>query len=83
MRYTDARMTILAEELLRDIDKDTVDFVPNYDDSMSEPDVLPARVPNLLLNGFSGIAVGMASNIPPHSLIELVDVLLYLLVHKV
>ncbi|ECL2470805.1 DNA gyrase subunit A [Campylobacter coli] len=82
MRYTEARTTILAEELLRDIDKDTVDFVPNYDDSMSEPDVLPARVPNLLLNGSSGIAVGMATNIPPHSLNELVDGLLYLLDHK-
>ncbi|WP_228606976.1 DNA gyrase subunit A [Campylobacter coli] len=82
MRYTEARMTILAEELLRDIDKDTVDFVPNYDDSMSEPDVLPARVPNLLLNGSSGIAVGMATNIPPHSLNELVDGFLYLLDHK-
>ncbi|EKK7089206.1 DNA gyrase subunit A [Campylobacter coli] len=82
MRYTEARMTILAEELLRDIDKDTVDFVPNYDDSMSEPDVLPARVPNLLLNGSSGIAVGMATNIPPHSLNELVDGLLYLLDHE-
>ncbi|HEE6714122.1 TPA: DNA gyrase subunit A [Campylobacter coli] len=82
MRYTEARMTILAEEFLRDIDKDTVDFVPNYDDSMSEPDVLPARVPNLLLNGSSGIAVGMATNIPPHSLNELVDGLLYLLDHK-
>lgn len=82
MRYTEARMTILAEELLRDIDKDTVDFVPNYDDSMSEPDVLPARVPNLLLNGSSGIAVGMATNIPPHSLNELVDGLLCLLDHK-
>ncbi|EAK7262666.1 DNA gyrase subunit A [Campylobacter coli] len=82
MRYTEARMTILAEELLRDIDKDTVDFVPNYDDSMSEPDVLPARVPNLLLNGSSGIAVGMATNIPPHSLNELVDGILYLLDHK-
>ncbi|EOF7417675.1 DNA gyrase subunit A [Campylobacter coli] len=82
MRYTEARMTILAEELLRDIDKDTVDFVPNYDDSMSEPDVLPARVPNLLLNGSSGIAVGMATNIPPHSLNELVDGLLYLLDYK-
>ncbi len=82
MRYTEARMTILAEELLHDIDKDTVDFVPNYDDSMSEPDVLPARVPNLLLNGSSGIAVGMATNIPPHSLNELVDGLLYLLDHK-
>ncbi|NPA81289.1 MAG: DNA gyrase subunit A [Epsilonproteobacteria bacterium] len=73
MRYTEARMTKLAEELLRDIDKDTVDFVPNYDDSMKEPDVLPSRVPNLLLNGSSGIAVGMATNIPPHRLDELID----------
>ncbi|TQR31855.1 DNA gyrase subunit A [Campylobacter sp. MIT 99-7217] len=82
MRYTEARMTILAEELLRDIDKDTVDFTPNYDDSMQEPDVLPARVPNLLLNGSSGIAVGMATNIPPHSLNELIDGLLHLLDNK-
>ncbi len=73
MRYTEARMTKLAEELLRDIDKDTVDFVPNYDDSLKEPDVLPSRVPNLLLNGSSGIAVGMATNIPPHRLDELID----------
>ncbi len=79
MRYTEARMTKLAQELLEDIDKDTVDFVPNYDDSLSEPDVLPSRIPNLLLNGSSGIAVGMATNIPPHSLIELVDAhLMYL-----
>jgi DNA gyrase subunit A len=76
MRYTEARMTRLAEELLRDIDKGTVDFIPNYDDSMREPDVLPSRVPNLLLNGSSGIAVGMATNIPPHRLDELIDALL-------
>ncbi|HDX6330159.1 DNA gyrase subunit A [Campylobacter fetus] len=82
MRYTEARMTVLAEELLRDLDKDTVDFIPNYDDSLSEPDVLPARVPNLLLNGSSGIAVGMATNIPPHSLDELVNGLLTLLDDK-
>jgi len=79
MRYTEARMTPLAEELLRDLDKDTVDFVPNYDDSMIEPDVLPSRVPNLLLNGSSGIAVGMATNIPPHCLDELLDALLLLI----
>ncbi len=79
MRYTEARMTSLAEELLRDIDKDTVDFIPNYDDTLSEPDVLPTRVPNLLLNGSSGIAVGMATNIPPHRLDELIDALLVLL----
>lgn len=82
MRYTEARMTVLAEELLKDLDKDTVDFIPNYDDSMVEPDVLPARVPNLLLNGSSGIAVGMATNIPPHSFDELVDGLLVLLDDK-
>ncbi|SFV89940.1 DNA gyrase subunit A [hydrothermal vent metagenome] len=76
MRYTEARMTKIAEELLGDIEKDTVDFVPNYDDSMVEPDVLPSRVPNLLLNGSSGIAVGMATNIPPHRLTELVDALI-------
>lgn len=79
MRYTEARMTTLAEELLRDIDKDTVDFVPNYDDSMEEPDVLPSRVPNLLLNGSSGIAVGMATNIPPHNPTELINALLVLI----
>jgi len=75
MRYTEARMTKIAEELLGDLEKDTVDYVPNYDDSMSEPDVLPARVPNLLLNGSSGIAVGMATNIPPHRLDELIQAL--------
>ncbi|WP_457597373.1 DNA gyrase subunit A [Hydrogenimonas sp.] len=79
MRYTEARMTRLAEELLRDIEKDTVDFIPNYDDTMQEPDVLPSRVPNLLLNGSNGIAVGMATNIPPHRLDELVDALLVLI----
>ncbi len=79
MRYTEARMTKLSEELLRDIEKDTVDFIPNYDDSMSEPDVLPSRVPNLLLNGSSGIAVGMATNIPPHRLDELIEALLLLI----
>ena len=78
MRYTEARMTALSEELLKDLDKDTVDFVPNYDDSLKEPDVLPSRVPNLLLNGSSGIAVGMATNIPPHCLDELIDALLLL-----
>ncbi|MBD3838845.1 MAG: DNA gyrase subunit A [Epsilonproteobacteria bacterium] len=76
MRYTEARMTKLAEELISDIDKDTVDFVTNYDDSMQEPDVLPSRVPNLLLNGSSGIAVGMATNIPPHRLDELIEALI-------
>ena len=79
MRYTEARMTSLSEELLKDIDKETVDFIPNYDDSMSEPDVLPSRIPNLLINGSSGIAVGMATNIPPHNLGEVIDALLYLI----
>jgi len=79
MRYTEARMTKIAEELLRDLEKDTVDFIPNYDDSMSEPDVLPSRVPNLLLNGSSGIAVGMATNIPPHRMDELIEALLHIL----
>jgi DNA gyrase subunit A len=79
MRYTEARMTQLSEELLKDLDKDTVDFVANYDDSMKEPDVLPSRVPNLLLNGSSGIAVGMATNIPPHCLDELIGALLLLI----
>ncbi len=79
MRYTEARMTPLAEELLKDINKDTVDFIPNYDDTLQEPDVLPSRVPNLLLNGSSGIAVGMATNIPPHRLDELVEALLLLI----
>ena len=75
MRYTESRLTALAEELLADIDKDTVEFVPNYDESRTEPTVLPSRVPNLLINGSSGIAVGMATNIPPHSLTEVIDAL--------
>ena len=73
MRYTEIRMARIAAELLADIDKNTVDFVPNYDESESEPAVLPTRVPNLLVNGSSGIAVGMATNIPPHNLTEVVD----------
>ena len=73
MRYTEVRMTHISAELLTDLNKDTVDFVPNYDDTMKEPSVLPAKIPNLLLNGSSGIAVGMATNIPPHNLGELVD----------
>jgi DNA gyrase subunit A len=73
MRYTEIRMARLAEELLADLEKDTVDFVPNYDASMEEPTVLPARLPALLLNGSSGIAVGVATNIPPHNLSELID----------
>ncbi len=73
MRYTECRLTRLATELLRDIDADTVDFVPNYDESRKEPSVLPSRFPNLLVNGSSGIAVGMATNIPPHNLGETID----------
>ena len=73
MRYTEVRMSRIAGELLADIDKETVDFVPNYDESETEPSVLPTRVPNLLVNGSSGIAVGMATNIPPHNLGEIVD----------
>src|SRR5579863_5270888 len=73
MRYTEARLTPLATELLADIDKETVDFGPNYDESRVEPKVLPTRVPNLLMNGSSGIAVGMATNIPPHNLREVIE----------
>src|SRR5579875_1353574 len=72
MRYTEARLARIAMEMLRDIDMDTVDFVPNYDSTRTEPVVLPARFPNLLVNGSSGIAVGMATNIPPHNLSEVV-----------
>ena len=73
MRYTEARLARIATELLRDIDADTVDFVPNYDERRREPSVLPSRFPNLLVNGSSGIAVGMATNIPPHNLSEVID----------
>lgn len=78
-RYTEARMGLLAEELLADIDKDTVDFVPNYDGSSKEPVVLPSRIPNLLINGSSGIAVGMATSIPPHNIGEIIDATLALI----
>jgi len=73
MRYTEARLKKIAEETLADIDKDTVDFQPNFDDSLTEPTVLPTRIPNLLVNGASGIAVGMATNMPPHNLTEVID----------
>jgi DNA gyrase subunit A len=73
MRYTEVRMTRLAQDFLQDIDKETVDFAPNYDDSLSEPVILPTNIPNLLINGSSGIAVGMATNIPPHNLKEVCD----------
>jgi len=79
MRYTEVRLSRLAQELLRDIDRATVDFAPNYDETTEEPAVLPARIPNLLANGSSGIAVGMATNIPPHNLGELIDGLLVLM----
>ncbi len=81
MRYTEVRMDRMAEELLSDIDKETVDFGPNYDESLEQPLVLPSKVPNLLLNGSTGIAVGMATNIPPHNLGELVDGLTHLIDH--
>ena len=79
MRYTEARMTNASEEMLRDIDKDTVEFVPNYDNTLNEPDVLPTRFPNLLVNGSSGIAVGMATSIPPHRIDEIIDALVYVI----
>ena len=79
MRYTEARMTAIAEEILRDLDKNTVDFVPNFDESLKEPRVLPSMLPNLLINGSSGIAVGMATNIPPHNLTEVIDALIALI----
>ncbi|MGN8369920.1 DNA topoisomerase (ATP-hydrolyzing) subunit A [Helicobacter pylori] len=79
MRYTEARMTKASEEILRDIDKDTIDFVPNYDDTLKEPNILPSRLPNLLVNGANGIAVGMATSIPPHRIDEIIDALAHVL----
>ena len=79
MRYTEVRMSKIAEEMLEDIEKETVDFVPNYDESLKEPSVLPAKIPALLVNGSSGIAVGMATNIPPHNLCEIIDGLIMLI----
>jgi DNA gyrase subunit A len=79
MRYTEVRMSRMAGELLADIDRETVDFVPNYDESLTEPSVMPSRIPNLLVNGSSGIAVGMATNIPPHNLTEVVNACLAVL----
>ena len=81
MRYTEARLAKLAEEMLVELDKDTVNWMPNYDDSLQEPAVLPARFPNLLVNGASGIAVGMSCSIPPHNLREVIDALVYLVDH--
>ena len=79
MRYTEARLSKIAEEMLADIEKETVDFVPNFDESEQEPTVLPTRIPSLLVNGSSGIAVGMATNIPPHNLTEVCTALIKLL----
>ncbi|MEE4194367.1 MAG: DNA gyrase subunit A, partial [Anaerolineae bacterium] len=78
-RYTEARMGKMAEEMLVDIEKNTVDFLPNFDDTLEEPSVLPARLPNLLLNGATGIAVGMATNIPPHNMREVVNALHFMI----
>lgn len=82
MRYTEVRLSKIASEFLADIDKNTVNFRPNYDNSLKEPEVLPTKVPNLIVNGSSGIAVGMATNIPPHNLKEVIDALLYLIDNK-
>ena len=79
MRYTEVRMSKIAELMLQDIDKDTVDFTPNYDESLKEPSVLPAKFPQLLVNGSAGIAVGMATNIPPHNMREVIDGVLMLI----
>ena len=81
MRYTEVRMSKIAELMLQDIDKETVDFAPNYDESLKEPTVLPAKFPQLLVNGTSGIAVGMATNIPPHNMCEVIDGTLMLIDH--
>ena len=81
MRYTEARLAAVSDELLADIDQNTVDFAPNFDDSLTEPTVLPARFPNMLVNGASGIAVGMATNIPPHNLGEVCDAIVHLIDH--
>ena len=79
MRYTEVRLTRLAHEMLDDLDKETVDFAANYDETLTEPSVLPAKIPNLLVNGSSGIAVGMATNVPPHNLGEVVDALAFMI----
>ena len=81
MRYTEARMAPLAEALLEDIDKETVDFVPNYDEEREEPSYLPSKIPNLLVNGSGGIAVGMATNMPPHNLTEICEAVIHLIEH--
>jgi DNA gyrase subunit A len=81
MRYTEVRLAPISLQLLADIEQDTVDFIPNYDESQKEPSVLPSRFPNLLVNGSAGIAVGMATNIPPHNLSEVISGLVYLIDH--
>ncbi len=81
MRYTEARLSKVALEMVRDIEKETVDFYPNFDETLMQPAVMPSRIPNLLVNGSSGIAVGMATNIPPHNLGEVTDGLVYLIDH--
>ena len=82
MRYTEIRMKQIAHEMMNDLEKGTVDFIPNYDDSQQEPTVLPTKIPNLLVNGSTGIAVGMASNIPPHNLREVLNAFLYYIEHR-
>ena len=79
MRYTEARLQALADDMMADLDKETVDFVPNYDETTEEPTVLPAPFPNLLVNGSAGIAVGMATNVPPHNLREVIDGCIWLI----
>ncbi len=83
MRYTEARLSKISMELLADINKDTVDFVPNFDETEKEPSVLPSRYPNLLVNGTTGIAVGMATNIPPHNLREVIDAVVKIIDNRV
>ena len=82
MRYTEIRLRRLAHDLMVDLEKDTVDFIPNYDDSLVEPTVMPTRIPNLLTNGSTGIAVAMACNIPPHNLTEVINAFLHYLDHR-
>src|SRR5690606_3451744 len=81
MRYTEARLAPVAETMLRDIDMETVDWTTNFDDSLLQPEVLPAMLPNLLVNGTSGIAVGMATNVPPHNLTEIANAIAYVIDH--
>src|SRR5512144_3271082 len=80
-RYTEARLEALSEEMMADLDKETVDFVPNFDETTEEPTVLPSPIPNLLVNGSAGIAVGMATNIPPHNLREVIDAIVWVIEH--